>query len=99
MTSIRVATEDHLDAICAVMVRNGLPVRAEEWRNFWKRNPYREAFRDVPIGSLLETEDGVPVGATLTVHMMYDLDGQPIKAALGAGAAIDPAYRNRSVVL
>jgi hypothetical protein len=30
---------------------------------------------------------------------MYELDGQPVRAALGAGAAIDPPYRNKSLML
>jgi hypothetical protein len=98
MTSIRIATEDDLDAMSTVATRNGIPLKVDEWRDFWNANPYAQQFQSIPLGLLLEA-GGEIVGTCLNLPMMYELDGFPVRAVLGAGAAIDPAYRSKSLML
>jgi hypothetical protein len=98
MISIRVATEDDLGAMSSVATRNGIPLKADEWKDFWNANPYAKELQGIPIAFLLEA-DGETVGTCLNLPVMYDLDGSPVKAVLGAGAAVDPAYRSKSLML
>src|SRR6188508_581484 len=98
MTSIRIATEDDLRAMSSVTTRNNIPLKADEWRDFLNANPYAKELQAIAIGSVLEA-DGEPVGACLNLPVMYELEGLPVKAALGAGAAVDPPYRSKSLML
>jgi hypothetical protein len=47
----------------------------------------------------MENQDGVAVGAAMNLHMLYDFQGQAVKAAVGAGASIDPPYRGKSMMI
>lgn len=97
---LRTATLDDTEAIRQLHERNGLgPMDTAAWRGLWEDSPFEAAFRDVPIGWVLETGDGSVVGALGNVHMLYDLDGRALKGAIATAWAVDQDYRGRSLQL
>lgn len=99
MTRIRPITLDDGEVLNAVWTRNGLsgfdPV---EWRKWCLGFPFREEFEGVPLGWILES-DGLAVGSLSNIHMLYELDGQPLRAGITEAWAVDPGYRNSSLKL
>ena len=100
MTRVRPAGFEDLEAILAVSTRNGLSsFDPETVRDWWERHPYREAYEGIPIGWVLETAGGDVVGTFSNVHLMCSLDGRPVKAVVAGSWAVDPEYRNSSMLL
>lgn len=97
---LRTATLDDTEAIRQLHERNGLgPLDTAAWRRMWEGSPFEAAFRNVPIGWVLDADKGSVVGALGNVHMLYDLDGRALKAAIATAWAVDRDYRGKSLRL
>lgn len=100
MVTLRPATYTDGDAIRELNVRNGVDlIGAAERQERWESYPFADRFRDVPIGWVLEADGGAVVGAVDNVHMLYEMDGRPLRGTLAANWAVDPAYRADSLRL
>lgn len=87
-------------AISLVRQRNGLEaVDVASWRDTWQRYPFAEEFRDIPIGWVLEAEQGEVVGTIGNIHMLYEMNGRRIRAALATAWAVDAAHRGKALHL
>jgi hypothetical protein len=96
---VRELREDDASAVQAVQGRNGLSTCSPEtWKELWTKHPFREAFRDVPWGWALATKEREIVGTCTNVHIMYELEGQPIRAAGAASWAVDSPWRAAAFV-
>jgi hypothetical protein len=71
----------------------------DDWRTCWEASPFAPQFQATPVGWVLETEAGQVVGSLGNVHMLYELRGQYLKAAVATAWAVDSAYRNSSMQL
>jgi hypothetical protein len=99
-TRIRPATAGDAEGINQVHKRNGMPgTNAGQWLSGFESYPFAGEFRDIPTGWVLETQAGDVAGAIGNVHLLYELDGRPVKAAIATAWAVDPAYRGRSLHL
>lgn len=100
MIQVRTALPSDLEAIREVWVRNQFPpLDPTEMRKSWASYPFRAEFDGVPNAWVLARENGDIVGAISNVHMMYELDRQPIKACAAACWCVDTAYRGRGMFL
>jgi hypothetical protein len=98
---IRPATPEDANAIFRVQRRNGV-AEGEDTASFpdsVQPYPFEAVFPDIPTGWVLETEDGSIAGCLQNVHMLYELEGRPIKAAIASGWAVDAGYRGKSLQL
>jgi hypothetical protein len=100
MLRIRPSTFDDAGAISLLNQRNSMglldPVL---WREGWEAYPFAAEFRDVPIGWVLETDQGSVVGNLDNVHMLYDFGGTKIKGVVAAGWVVDHEHRGKSLQL
>jgi hypothetical protein len=96
---IRTATLADAEAIRQVHQRNLGDLDTAEWRALWDGYPFSAEFREVPIGWILEAEGGAVVGCLGNVHMLYDLGGRSIKAAIATAWAVDAEHRSKSLQL
>ncbi|HWF07184.1 MAG TPA: hypothetical protein VG297_01910 [Bryobacteraceae bacterium] len=100
MLTLRPATWADGDAILRLNERNGVDLlSASERQERWSTYPFEDRFGDIPIGWVLETESGQIVGAVDNVHLLYEIDGRPIRAAAAANWAVDTEYRADSLRL
>src|SRR5262249_25678738 len=53
----------------------------------------------IPIGWVLETENGELVGSLDNVHLLYTHGRRQIRAVIAAGWAVDPPFRGKSLAL
>jgi len=72
---------------------------AESWRSRWESYPFAEAYRDIPIGWVLETDTGEVVGTIGNVQMLYEMGGRRFKGAIAADWAVDAEYRGKALHL
>jgi hypothetical protein len=97
---VRPAEPKDTEAIIGILSRNGLgsfdPAR---WREGWDDYPFAEQFRDIPTGWVLETESGALVGNLNNIHMLYEMNGRPLRGTIAAGWAVDAEYRGKSLRL
>src|SRR5580658_7505651 len=97
---IRPASLTDAEAISQIHQRNGLSeFDTEAWRSAWQSYPFAAEFQDIPIGWVLETDTGSLVGTIGNVHMLYDLAGQRIRAAIATAWAVDAPHRGRALHL
>lgn len=97
---IRPAVFADAEAINLVHQRNGMErFDTAAWRFCWEAYPFAQEFADVPIGWVLETENGAVVGTIANVHMLYEMDGRQFKAAIAASWAVDATYRSQALRL
>ena len=97
---IRPALVTDAESISRVHKRNGMTeFDAQTWRSRWDSYPFAEAFRDIPIGWVLETDTGDVVGTIGNVHMLYEMDGRRFKGAIAADWAVDAEYRGKALHL
>lgn len=88
------------EAIGEIHKRNGLgEFDASAWRSIWESYPFAADFRDIPIGWVLETSTGALVGTIGNVHMLYELDGRRLRAAIATAWAVDAEHRGRALHL
>jgi|ERR1019366_6688100 hypothetical protein len=100
MIRVRPALLEDLEAINAVWVRNGMfSFNPDDTRHWWLSHPFREEFKGVPIGWVLESSHSEVVGTFTNVHMMYDLEGRRFKGAIAGSWAVDTKHRNSSLML
>ena len=99
MTLVRPATLEDAEIFSTVQARNSISgLEPEAWRQRWLTCPFKEQFEGIPIGWVLESETG-SVGVLSNVHVLYELDRQPIKAGIAAAWAVDSTHRNDSLQL
>ena len=97
---IRVATLADTAVIAQLHQRNGMGnLDTVAWRERREACPFAEEFRNIPIGWVLETDDGSVVGSLDNVHMLYDWGGKQIKAVIAAEWVVDQEYRGKSLQL
>jgi hypothetical protein len=97
---IRPAVFADAEAINRVHQRNGMErFDTAAWRFCWEAYPFAQEFADVPIGWVLETDNGGVVGTIANVHMLYEMDGRRFKAAIAASWAVDATYRSQALRL
>ena len=97
---IRTATLADAPAIAEVQRRNGMgDLDPVAWRSRWEAYPLATWFRDVPIGWVLETDEGSVVGILENVQTLFEFDGRPVKVVVAAGWAVDSEYRSKSLPL
>jgi hypothetical protein len=100
MLRIRPSTFEDAGAICRLNQRNGMgALDTTAWRECWEAYPFAAEFRDIPIGWVLEIDEGSVVGNLDNVHMLYELGGKRVKGVVAAGWVVDPAYRSKSLQL
>jgi hypothetical protein len=100
MVRIRPASFEDAPAIRLLNQRNGMgDLDTVAWREGWEKYPFAAEFRDVPIGWVLETDQGEVVGNLDNVHLLYEIDGRRIKGAVAGGWVVDPAFRGKSLQL
>jgi hypothetical protein len=100
MARIRTATFDDAAAVCELYGRNGLgDVDPAEWRGRWEKYPFAPEFQDIPIGWVLQEDDGLLVGIFANVHMLYELRGRRLRCCIGCEWAVDAASRGMSLHL
>jgi hypothetical protein len=99
-TRIRPATFDDAEAIRRVHAANGMddfdPVK---WRAVWQTYPFAADFQDIPIGWVLETEDGSVEGTIGNIHLLYEMGGRRFRVALATAWAVNTAHRGRALHL
>ena len=100
MIRIRPATLDDAAAIARLGERNGggAPDIAA-WKARWTEYPFAARMANVPIGWVLESEQGEIVGTFGNVPLLYEFDGRPLIVAIAADWAVDPEYRSMSMKL
>lgn len=102
MTTLRVRAASFEDAAAIRLLnqRNGMgELDKVACREGWERYPFAAEFRDVPIGWVLETDEGAVVGNLDNIQLLYELRGRRIKGVVAAGWVVDPAHRGKSLQL
>ena len=100
MLRIRQTAFEDAAAIASLNRRNGMgDIDPSAWRQRWEAHPFKTEFTDIPIGWVLETDDGSVAGSLENVHMLYEIGGRRIKGAVAAGWAVDAEHRGKSLQL
>ncbi len=100
MVRIRPASFEDAPAIRLLNQRNAMgDLDTVAWREGWEKYPFAAEFRDVPIGWVLESDDGTIVGNLDNIQLLYEVGGGRIKGAVAAGWVVDPAHRGKSLQL
>lgn len=89
--------EDY-DGIASLRNRHNMAfVSYERWSHNWLANPFRQEFHDVPMGLILENNQGEIVGALDIFHHMYEWNGRRLRAGAGSSWAVDVEHRSHSL--
>ena len=100
MIHLRPMLPGDVEGTRAVCIRCGLPAfDPDEVKESWLVHPFREYFEGIPSGWVLESDAGEIVGTISNVHMLCELNGQPVKAVIAGSWAVDVAHRNSSLLL
>jgi hypothetical protein len=88
------------DRIAVLETRNGLSAKSpEEWKHLWLDNPaYRAVGGQLPIGWVLEDQDGEIVGSFGNIPLLFEFRGHPLIAASGRSWVVDPKYRGYAIL-
>jgi hypothetical protein len=70
-----------------------MQAEAEAFRRRWEEHPHRAHFKDVPIGWILEGDDGTPVGTYTNHWAAYSWRGKFLRAAVSSAWAVLPSHR------
>ena len=95
---IRIAKFDDFEKIKELCVRNNLQVEKIN-KEVWKDFPKFNEFENVPIGWVLENNEGKIVGVILNLFMNYRLNNKTYKASVVSTWAVDDDYRSNSMNL
>ena len=98
---LREASREDYDQIAALESRHGLFVQSpERWRHLWLINPaYRNLQGRLPIGWVMEDEQGQIVASIGNVPLSYELGGRRILAVSGRSWVADLPYRGKALSL
>lgn len=97
---IRAATFADADAISQLQKRNGMgDLDQAAWRSQWEAYPFETEFRDIPIGWVLETDQGSVVGNLDNIHTLYQMGERRLKGVVAANWTVDADYRGKSLQL
>lgn len=97
---IRPAVFADAEAIKQLHERNGMGwLDTAAWRSCWDSYPFAREFADIPIGWVLETDNGAVVGTIGNVHMLYEMDGRRFKAAIATAWVVDASHRGKALHL
>lgn len=100
MIRVRPSTLADLEGIREVSLRNGLSgFDPEERRRWWLSHPFRKEFQEVPMGWVLENDNGTIVGTFSNIHMMYEIDGKRLKCGIAGSWGVDTEFRSSSLLL
>ncbi len=100
MLRIRPASFEDASAIRLLSQRNGMgDLDNAAWREGWEKYPFAAEFHDVPIGWVLEADDGSIVGNLDNIQLLYEIGGRRIKGVVAAGWIVDPAHRGKALQL
>jgi hypothetical protein len=100
VTRVRPAVFDDAESILRVRQANGLDnFNAATWRADRQAYPFAQEFRDIPIGWVLETDQGEVVGTIGNVHLLYEMDGRRFRVGLATAWAVNAAHRGRALFL
>ncbi len=100
MLRIRPTVFEDAATIARLNQRNGMgDLDPIAWRRRWETHPFADEFAEIPIGWVLETEEGSVVGSLENVHMLYQIGGRRIKGAVASGWAVDAEHRGKSLQL
>ena len=90
--------EDY-DGIRLLRIRNDFKIvpSYERWSEYWLGNPFRQEFRDLPMGLVLENDQHEIVGAIDYFHHMYEWKGQRLRAMAASSWVVDSNYRAHSI--
>ena len=88
------------ERIAVLETRNRLLAKsAEEWKHLWLDNPaYRVVGGRLPIGWVLEDQDGEIVGSFGNIPLLFEFRGQPLIATSGHSWVVDSKYRGYAIV-
>ncbi len=95
---IRIAKFDDFEKIKELCVRNNLQVEKIN-KEVWKDFPKFNEFENVPIGWVLENNEGKIVGVILNLFMNYRLNNKTYKVSVVSTWAVDDDYRSNSMNL
>ncbi|MGD0382162.1 MAG: hypothetical protein ABSA77_01485 [Thermoguttaceae bacterium] len=91
---------DDYAAVNDVRIRNGLlPESIEHWEHFNKNNPFSPTDSHVPMGWVLENDNGKIVGIYGNYLLAYDWKGERLLAGVSHSWAVNPEYRQASLLL
>lgn len=87
--------------IAALHARNGLATRPQDdWIALWRGNPaYSGQEGRWPIGWVLEAGDSRIVGSIGNIPLAYHFRGRELRAGAACSWAVDPGYRNCSMLM
>jgi len=95
---IRIAKFDDLKKIKELCIRNNLKVE-KIYKEVWQNFPNFNEFENVPIGWVIENNEGNIVGVILNLFMNYRLNDKSYKASVVSTWAVDDNYRSDSMNL
>ncbi len=84
---------DDYEAVQRVRSDNGLGRLSREFWTHLENNPHRSAGCQLPMGWVLEIDDGRIVGIHCAYPVRYQYRGRPLLAGIGHTMAVDRAYR------
>jgi len=92
--------EDYSGVIALESKFHLVPKSYEAWTHLWMENPaYRDAKDRVPIGWVLESEDGVILGYLASIPLNYRFEGTQLLATTTRSWVVDTPYRAHSTLL
>lgn len=98
--NIRPMELSDMEMVRTVHERNGLGTfDAALWRWQCEEYPFANLFSGVPIGWVLESPTAGIVGAISNVRMLYEINGDRIRAAITSAWGVDTAHRAYSLKL
>ena len=97
---LRETTLSDFRGICEVQKRNNLSTTSyNEWKHLLTEHPFKDKLLEIPIGWVLENENGEIIGTNTNVPMMYEFNGKLLKVGNASSWAVDEKYRGYSIKL
>jgi hypothetical protein len=91
--AVREARFSDCERVCALNTKLGLgPDSPENWKRLWQDNPAIGAGEKPIIGWVLVASDEI-VGFLGSIPMLYEYEGQTLKASATCRLAVEPDYR------
>src|ERR1700730_11802848 len=91
--TVREARFSDCERVCALNSKLGLgPDSPENWKRLWQDNPAIGTEEKAVIGWVPVSSDGI-VGFLGSIPMLYEYEGQTLKAGATCRLAVEPEYR------